>query len=381
MQQSLIAHFDLDSFFVSAELLEKPSLRGQPLIVGGSRERGVVTTCSYEARAFGVQSAMPMAKALRLCPQAVVLPVTPGLYNQYSKWVTDIIADAAPSFEKASIDEFYVDLTGMEKYFDPLQWTINLREKITSLTGLPISFGLSANRLVSKIATSEAKPNGYLFIPPGYEIDFLAPLPVEKIPGVGGHTLKLLQKAGIRLVEDVQQKNIETLQQILGKWGADLWHASFGKRHSVVKQIRNAKSISTENTFMEYLTDEKELLRQVSRMTEKVAYELRAGRKMAGCIAVKIRYPDFKTVSKQRIINPSIRDNELIPAATKLFRELYNGKQPVRLMGIRLSYFSDILTEGNLFEDIPNRNNLYLVMDEVKNRFGKKILRNASSGK
>lgn len=184
-QQRYIAHFDLDSFFVSVELLQQPALKGKAVIVGGTPERGVVTSCSYEARKFGVRSAMPMSRAMKLCPHAVVLRGTHTEYRRYSQWVTDIIAAKAPLFEKASIDEFYIDLTGMDRFFDPYQWTIDLRQEIIDKTQLPISFGLAANKMVAKIATDEAKPNGYLFVQPGKEKDFLAPLPVNKFPGVG----------------------------------------------------------------------------------------------------------------------------------------------------------------------------------------------------
>jgi DNA polymerase IV len=176
--QLYIAHLDLDAFFVEVELLNNPTLKGKPLIVGGSSERGVVTTCSYEARKFGVQSGMPMKKALQLCPQATLLKGTRGQYSKFSRWVTEIIAAKAPLFEKASIDEFYIDLTGMDKFFDPLRWTISLREEIMEQTRLPISFGLASNKMVAKMATNEAKPNGYLQVLPGKEKEFLAPLPV-----------------------------------------------------------------------------------------------------------------------------------------------------------------------------------------------------------
>lgn len=379
--QRYIAHLDLDSFFVSVEVLLNPDLKGLPLIVGGSRERGVVSACNYEARAYGVQSAMPIKKALALCPQAVVLKISGGEYARYSKWVTDIIAAAAPLYEKASIDEFYIDLTGMDKFFNPLAWTIDLRKQIMDATGLPISFGLSSNKLVSKIATSEAKPNGYLYIPPGNEQKFLAPLTLDKIPGVGETTIKRLKKAGYAYIRDVQEKTSAEMVTLLGNWGSDLWQRSMGISNSLVKESRAAKSISTENTFMENLSDEGELLRQLARMTEKVAFEMRADEKMATCIAVKIRYPDFETTSKQMMIKATLRDDELLPAATRLFKSLYKKGHPVRLLGVRLSHFTSVLTQGSLFEDNGKRNNLYKAMDDVKKRFGKKTLRNAASGK
>src|SRR4249920_4096029 len=211
-QQRIIVHFDLDSFFVSVEILNDPSLKGKPVIVGG-RERGVVAACSYEARKFGIHSGMPSKKAFQLCPHLIVANGSRGEYSKYSRWVTQIIAAKAPLFEKASVDEFYIDLTGMEKFFNPLQWTIDLRSEIMEETKLPISFGLASNKLVAKIATDEAKPNGYLFIQHGKEKEFLAPLPVKKIPGVGGHTLSILSEMGIEYIGDIlrlPQDELET---------------------------------------------------------------------------------------------------------------------------------------------------------------------------
>src|SRR6201991_2320080 len=180
--QRYIAHFDLDAFFVSVECLNDPSLKGKPLLVGGHSERGVVAACSYEARKFGIHSAMPMKTAMRLCPHATVVGNARGEYSKYSRWVTEIISEKAPLFEKASIDEFYLDLTGMDRFFQPYQWTIDLRQEIIDKTGLPISFGLAANKMVAKIAANEAKPNGYLHISFGREKEFLAALKVNKIP-------------------------------------------------------------------------------------------------------------------------------------------------------------------------------------------------------
>src|SRR6478735_3602928 len=225
--QRIIAHFDLDAFFVSVECLNDPSLKGLPLIVGG-RERGVVAACSYEARKFGIHSAMPMKTALRLCPHATIVKGTRGEYSRYSRWVTQIIASQAPLFEKASIDEFYLDLTGMDKFFNPLQWTIDLRQQIIDETKLPISFGLASNKMMAKIATNEAKPNGYLQIPFGKEKEFLAPMAVNKIPGVGDHTYEVLKVMGIFKIKDISERTSEELEERLGKWGIDLWQKSQG---------------------------------------------------------------------------------------------------------------------------------------------------------
>lgn len=375
--QRYIAHLDLDSFFVSVEMLNDPSLKGKAVIVGGSKDRGVVTTCSYEARKFGVKSAMPMKTAMHLCPHAILVRGTRGEYSRYSRWVTDIIAAKAPLFEKASIDEFYIDLTGMDRFFDPYQWTIDLRAEIIEQTQLPISFGLATNKMVAKIATDEAKPNGYLFVKPGMEKAFLAPLPVNKFSGVGENTYKILQAMGIHTIRDVSETAIEVLEKKLGKWGTDLWYKSQGKHNAQVHAYHEAKSISTENTFEANKTDTDFLLSELVRMTEKVAYELRRDEKLTGCIAVKIRYPDFETTSRQTSIDYTLRDDELIPVAIDLFHKLYRKGQPVRLLGVRLSELTNHAIQGSLFDDAEKKNELYKAIDDVKNKFGKSLLQKA----
>jgi DNA polymerase-4 len=370
----IIAHFDLDAFFVSVECLNDPSLRGKPLLVGGHSERGVVAACSYEARKYGIHSAMPMKTALRLCPHATVIGNARGEYSKYSRWVTEIIAAKAPLFEKASIDEFYLDLTGMNRFFDPYQWTIDLRTEITAATGLPISFALAANKMVSKIATNEAKPNGYILVPAGREQEFLAPLAVSKIPGVGEQTTQGLEELGIRLIRDLAAFPAEELERKLGKYGRDLWQKANGVHEGEVLPYYEAKSISTENTFEENKTDPDFLLAELVRMTERVAYELRQDNKTTGCVAVKIRYPDFETTSRQVTIPYSFYDDELIAKAKELFGKLWRKGTPVRLLGVRLSELTAEAIQTNLFEDTRRKTELYKAIDEVKNRFGKDSL-------
>src|SRR5579863_4590415 len=368
--QRYIAHFDLDSFFVSVECLNDPSLKGKPVLVGG-RERGVVAACSYEARKFGIHSAMPMKTAMRLCPQAVVVGGTRGEYSRYSRWVTEIIAAKAPLFEKASIDEFYLDLTGMDRFFNPYQWTISLREEIISATKLPISFALASNKMVSKIATQEAKPNGYIQVLPGMEQEFLAPLKVNKIPGVGEHTYQAMQELGIVTIRDLSEHSAAVLEARFGKYGGELWSRARGIHDSEVIPYHEAKSISTESTFEENKTDVEFLMAELVRMTERVAYELRQDNKTAGCVAVKIRYPDFETTSRQMTIPYTFYDDELIAKAKELFHQLWRRGQPIRLMGVRLSELTAGAVQTNLFEDTGKKTQLYQANDEVKGRYGK----------
>ncbi len=379
--QRYIAHLDLDSFFVSVEVLNNPDLKGKAIIVGGTKDRGVVSTCSYEARAYGVHSAMPMKKAMELCPHAILVNGTRGEYSRYSRWVTDIIAAKAPLFEKASIDEFYIDLTGMDKYFDPYKWTIALREEIIKETDLPISFGLATNKMIAKIATDMAKPNGYIFVQPGNEKAFLESLPVNKFSGVGEQTNKTLKAMGILLIGDVLQFTPDTLEKKLGKWGLDLYRKAQGINTSEVLNYHEAKSISTESTFEENTNDMVFLLKELVRMTERIAFELRQDNKLTGCIAVKIRYPNFETTSKQTTIQYTFSDDELIPAAMKLFNDLYKKGQPIRLLGVRLSELTSHALQGSLFDNPEKKKDLYKAIDDVKNKYGRGALKKARTVK
>ena len=377
-QQRIIAHFDLDSFFVSVEVINNPQLKGKPVIVGG-QDRGVVSACSYEARKFGIHSAMPVQKARQLCPQAIFLKGNYAAYGNYSRWVTDIIKAEAPLFEKASVDEFYIDLTGMDKFFNPFEWTIALRNSIIEKTGLPISFGLSANKMMAKIATNLAKPNGYLHIPYGTEKEFLAPLKIGEIPGVGLQTEKLLNSYGISTIQNAFETGKTELENILGKWGADLWEKSQGLHFSKVKKKQKNKSISSENTFDENITDVKFLNAELVRLTEKVCFELRQDGKLAGCVAIKVRFPSFETFTRQATIDPSHADDAFIPVVKELFKRFYKKSEPVRLLGVKLSAFTTNATQANLFDNAKSKGELYKAIDEVKKKFGKYSLIRASS--
>lgn len=365
-----IAHFDLDAFFVSVECIHNPALKGLPLIVGGTRQRGVVAACSYEARKYGVHSAMPMATALRLCPQATVVKGAREEYSKYSRRVTEIIADQAPRFEKASIDEFYLDLSGMEKYFNPMQWTMQLRSQIMEKTGLPISFGLATSKLVAKIATNLAKPNGYLRVEPGREKEFLAPLKVNAIPGVGKQTHQLLLSLGIQTIGDISHRKAEDMEFLMGKQGAELWYKSQGIHHEEVIQFSETKSLSTETTFD---TDSDQLdfiISELIRMTEALAYDLRGDNKTAGCIAIKIRYADFETRTRQMAIPYTCYEDDLIPAMKALLSKAYQKNKPVRLLGVRLSELTSGYLQTSLFEQTPKKTALYQAVDSLKKKFG-----------
>lgn len=372
-----IAHFDLDSFFVSVEIRNDPSLKGKPVLVGGY-ERGVVAACSYEARKFGIHSAMPMKKAMQLCPQAIVTNASRSDYSKYSRWVTEIIAARVPLFEKASIDEFYIDLTGMDKFFGVSKYARELRKAITTETGLPISCGLSSARFISKMATNEAKPNGFLEIPHGKEMDFLWPLGIEKINGVGKQTEQQLKNFGIYTIEDIAKTPVELMEKYAGKWGESLWHKAHGIGSAEITTDWEQKSMSHENTFDTDYTDIDFLHKELVRLTEKTAYSLREDEKMTGCITVKIRYSDFETTSRQETVDYTALDDVLILKVKDLFNKTYQKGRPVRLLGVRFSHMIPITTQMSLFENKIEKLNLYKAVDNIKDRFGAKLITKAA---
>ena len=373
-----ILHMDLDAFFVSVECLRNDALRGKPLIIGGGK-RGVVSSCSYEARRYGVHSAMPTKMALRLCPDAVVIRGDMEAYSKYSKLVTEVIAEDAPLFEKASIDEFYLDLTGMDKYVGCWKWSTELRSRITKETGLPISFGLAINKLVAKVGTGEAKPNGTLMIESGREKGFLAPLPTRAIPSIGKATYKKLSFMGVRTVGKLAQIPPTLLQREFGKHGLSLWRKANGEDDRIVVPYHERKSISTERTFREDTIDVRFLKSRLTEMVTKLAFELRESQKLTSCVTVKVRYTDFNTYTHQCKIPYTANDKVLLQKTLELFDKLYQRRQLVRLIGVRFSG----LVHGNyqmmLFEDTAEETQLLQEMDQIRRRFGKGVLSRASS--
>ncbi|NLR81875.1 DNA polymerase IV [Chitinophaga eiseniae] len=370
LQQRTIAHFDLDCFFVSVECQRDSRLSGQPLLVGGSSDRAVVAACSYEARRYGIHSAMPMKTALRLCPHAIIRSGDMELYSAKSREITEMIAAKAPLYEKSSIDEFYLDISGMDKFFGSLKWTTALRRSIMKESGLPISFGLASNKLVSKVATDEAKPNGQLEILFGEEKSFLAPLAVEKIPMVGRETGALLRRRGVETVKTLSEVPISLLEAWMGKNGIALWKKANGIDESPVVPFYEQKSISTESTFPADTIDLQFLHAELVRMTEKIAFELRQQQKLTGCITLKIRYADFETVTKQMSIPYSCADHVLLEKVKDLFKKLYDRRLLVRLIGVRFSHLVHGNYQISLFDDKQEMIALYQAIDQIKNRFG-----------
>ena len=376
-----IVHMDLDTFFVSCERLIDSRLNGKPVLIGGTSDRGVVASCSYEARRYGVHSAMPMRMAKQLCPEAIVLRGNSGIYTKYSKLVTEVINEAVPLYEKSSIDEFYIDLTGMDQFFGCHQLASELRARIIKETGLPISFGLSVNKTVSKIATGEAKPNNELKINNGNEKFFLAPLSVRKIPMVGEKTYTTLCDLGIKRIRTVQEMPVNMMAKVFGKHGSTIWKKANGIDHSPVIKYHERKSISTERTFDKDTTDIKKLKSIIVAMTENLIYQLRRGNKLTACVTFKIRYSDFQTYTKQRKIPYSASDHSIMPIVMDLYKSLYQRRLLVRLIGVKFSHLVSGGHQINLFEDNDKIINLYQAMDKMRERYGDRaVIRAAGLG-
>jgi DNA polymerase-4 len=365
-----IVHIDLDSFFVSVERLLNPKLIGKPVLVGGSSDRGVVASCSYEAREFGIHSAMPMRQAKQLCPEAIIVRGDTAEYSKYSNIITQMIAEEVPMYEKTSIDEFYMDLTGMDKFFGCYKLATELRQRIIKETGLPISFAMSANKTVSKVGTGEAKPNGQKEIPFGTEKEFLAPLSIRKIPMVGDKTYQLLRGMGVMWIRTLQEMPLELLQQVLGENGSVIWRKAQGIDNSPVVPYSERKSISTERTFEQDTIDVKKLKGLLIGMTEKLAYQLRSEQKLTACVTVKIRYSDFNTYTMQARIPYTSLDHVLIDKVKELFDKLYQKRMLIRLIGIKFSHLVQGGHQYNLFDQTPEQIQLYMAMDTIRKRYG-----------
>jgi DNA polymerase-4 len=322
---------------------------------------------------------MPSLRAKQLCPQAIFIRGSHGDYSYYSRMVTDIISSSVPLFEKASIDEFYCDLTGMDRFFGVSQYTKELREKIIRETGLNISYGLSTSKLVSKMATNEAKPNGYLEIPAGNETAFLWPMTVDKIPMVGKQTELQLKSLGIHTIAQLAATPADQLKQHFGKWGQRLWEKAHGIDDNPVEGYSEQKSLSHETTFHEDSNAMDFLHTELLKLTEETAFDLRKEDKLTGCVTVKLRYSDFTTVSKQEVIDYTALDDILLAKVKALFGKLYKRGEKVRLLGVRFSHLIPMTFQMNLFDDSSEKMELYKAIDGIKNQFGIDAITKAGS--
>lgn len=369
-----IMHIDLDSFFVSVERLYDPSLIGKPVIIGGSAQRGVVASCSYEARKFGVHSGMSSRDAFKLCPHAISVRGNHERYSDYSRRVTKIIDEMVPLYQKASVDEFYIDLTGTDRFYDPYQLATQVRQRIIKETKLPISFGLASGRTVAKMATNRAKPNGQLFVPHGSEMAFLAPLPISAIPGMGESTCKKIYAYGIEKIGDLQKVQLRFLETVFGKNGIWMYEKARGVDYGEVVPHSDRKSISTECTFHANVADRRKLESTLVSMTEELSSKLRRENKLASCLAIKIRYANFETHTQQEKISLTAAEHILIPGVKNLLTKAWDNGRPVRLIGVRLSQLCTGSYQINLFEDNETQITLYQAMDKINFKFGEKTV-------
>lgn len=365
-----IVHIDLDTFFVSCERLLNPELNNKPVLVGGTGGRGVVAACSYEARTYGIYSAMPMRMAQMLCPEAIVIRGNSSIYSKFSDTITEIIKARSPLYEKSSIDEFYIDMTGMDRFHGTYKWAIDLRNRIIKETRLPISFALSSNKTVSKVGTGEAKPNNHIRIENGHEKTFLAPLPVKKIPMVGDKTNKTLIGLGIKYIKTLQEMPLELLERVLGKNGVVLWKKAQGIDNTPVVPYHERKSISSSLTLGKDTIDVRQLKSILTAMVEKLAFYLRNGNKVTSCVTVTVLYSDFDTKTRQKRITYTSLDHTLLQTVMELFDQLYDRRVLVRLVGVRYSHLLGGGYQMNLFEDNERYVKLYQAMDKIRNRYG-----------
>ncbi|UPQ77074.1 DNA polymerase IV [Chryseobacterium nepalense] len=376
MKRSIV-HMDLDTFFVSCERLKNSELVGKPVIIGGG-DRGVVASCSYETRFFGVRSAMPIKMALRLCPEARVIKGDMEMYSNLSHTVTEIIQEKVPVLEKASVDEFYLDLSGMDKFFGCYKWTTEIAASVTKETGLPISFALSTNKTVSKIGTGESKPVGRLQLHEELVKPFLNPLSVKKIPMVGNQTFQLLSRIGVRTIKTLSEMPVEVLHQLIGKNGIELSKKANGIDETPVIPYSERKSISTENTFAQDTIDIQGIKSIISGMIEQLGFQLRKEKWLTSTVVIKIRYSNFDTETKQCRIPYTSSDHTLLKYALELFNKLYTRRIRIRLIGVKFTGLVHGCHQMNLFEDTEELMSLYQTMDYLKHRFGSDSVMKAS---
>jgi DNA polymerase-4 len=366
-----VAHMDLDTFFVSVERLENSSLFGKPVIIGGFSDRGVVASCSYEARRFGVHSAMPGKLARRLCPQAIWIRGDMDKYSRYSHTVTEIIEEAAPLVEKASVDEHYIDVSGLDKFFGTQRWMHQLRARIIAETGLPISFGLSVNKTVSKIATGEAKPNGEKMVQQGLVQPFLYPLSIKKIPGIGEKSYHTLRDMGIVYIETLANMPQELLSKVMGENGKNIWEKANGIDGRPVEPYHEQKSIGAERTFEIDTTDMKFLQQMLGKMVQDICFDMRKQSKLCATVTVKIRYSDFQTHTLQKRVPYTAYDHVILNAAKELLTKVYDRRLLVRLIGVKVSNLVHGSQQIDLFEDSEELVKLYQALDTIKFWYGK----------
>ncbi|PYM29108.1 MAG: DNA polymerase IV [Candidatus Rokuibacteriota bacterium] len=376
-----IVHVDMDAFYASVEQRDRPELRGRPVIVGADpKGRGVVSAASYEARVFGVRSAMPIGKAARLCPDGVFLPVDMDKYAGASRQIMGILGDFSPLVEPVSVDEAFVDLTGTASLFGPAPEAVReIKRRIRAETGLTASAGLAANKFIAKVASDLKKPDGLVIVEAGREAEFLAPLPIERLWGVGKATAKDLAALGIATIGQLQRLSRATLVARLGDHGAGLHDLAFGRDDRPVEPWTPPKSMGAETTFERDTTDRARLDTTLRGQAERVARELRAERLAAARVTLKLRFADFRTLTRSHTSDPTQDGLELYRrVAILLARETL--VQPVRLIGVSASALTAEQTGqlGLLGDDAVRRERLSRAVDRITDRFGLDAIRPAA---
>ena len=371
---STIFHLDLDTFFVSVERILDPSLKGKPVIVGAnpSAGRGVVAACSYEAREYGLHSAMPIKQAYKLCPHGIYLHGTHGEYSRYSKAVKNILDKYAPQIEQTSIDEFYMDFTGTEKIYGSMYlFAKKLQEQILHELNLPCSIGIGTNKTIAKICSDHAKPLGVLYILPGLEKEFLAPLPVETIPGVGKVTLQSLHSKGYYTIDDIANTSQDYLSLAYGKAGIQLWNKANGEGKTFISTQHKRKSISKERTFGKDVMNKIKVEDTLFTLTSKVCQMLRDRNWQTSTVSIKLRYSDFVTITRAKTVVPTDDDKKIFGTAVGLLRSAYTRRVATRLIGIHLTNFSEYNEQEILFEDENIlRKRMLRAVTRIRDKFG-----------
>lgn len=369
-----IFHLDLDAFFVSVERILDPGLNGKPVIVGGDPKygRGVVAACSYEARAFGLHSAMPIRTAYKLCPHGIYLHGHGDEYTRFSKSVKNILEQYAPLIEQASIDEFYLDMTGTRKMYGSMfAFATKLQREIWDKLALPCSIGIGSNKTVAKIGSDCMKPKGITYIIPGMEEQFLAPMPVETIPGVGKVMQKNLNVRGIYTIGDITKLPSDYFGTAFGKYGIDLWRKAHGEGTEYLTIQRERKSISRETTFGNDVTSEEEIKNTLFYLTGKVCQSLRKRGWEASTIDIKLRYTDFQTLTRSKTIKPTDDDKIIFEAAWELMKKAKARRVGVRLIGVGLTNFSPLNQQEYLFEDYEiKRKKMLRAVTQIRDKYG-----------
>ncbi|SEC59192.1 DNA polymerase-4 [Paramicrobacterium humi] len=376
-----ILHVDMDAFFASVELLDHPELLGKPVIVGHREGRSVVTTATYEARAYGVGSAMPMARALQLCPNAIVLTPRHELYRDYSARVMAVFEQVTPVVEKLSIDEAFLDVAGARRLLgSPAHIARMLRERVRAETGLTCSIGVAATKFLAKLASGMAKPDGLLVIPPAESLEFLRPLPIRALWGVGGKTEESLSRLGLRTVADIADVPLSALRRAVGDATAVRLHElANGRDPRAVETQRIEKSVGHEVTFHEDISDSGRLERELLRLASQVGERLRRTDTLAGSVALKLRYSDFTTVSRtRRLPEPSNVGRRIYDASLALFRELGVGARPVRLIGVRAENLDAGQLSAGLWDPDADWRDAETAIDGLREKFGKAVVTPAS---